>query len=180
MIRPFFFTPDGKTPLPSKRYYDIFTIFLTQTAFAFTVAPFIYLSLADSLIIWGRVYFYTLIGTAASFALFSRSLPFRKALVKKQSDRVANIDENGLEKVVREVAAKEKRDDLLRRESTETLSSGMKKAPTLGLPDDPEAEIEEIVAEVKKEIEERKRRGSLVQGFDIQTAVKEKLKALRS
>jgi len=50
----------------------------------------------------------------------------------------------------------------------------MQKAPTLGLPDDPEAEMEEIVAEVKKEMEARKKRGGSV-SFDIRKAVEEKL-----
>lgn len=174
LVRPLFMTPDGKSPLPSKRYYDIVTALLTQAAFAFTVAPFVLLSLGDSLLVWARVYFYTIIGVAASLALFSRSLPFRKQLVKMQSDRAPKptVDVDGIEKVAREEAKREK---LTRMDS----AGGMKRAPTLGLPDDPEAEIDEIVAEVKREIEERKRRGSLVQGFDVRKAVDEKLKEFK-
>ena len=48
--------------------------------------------------------------------------------------------------------------------------------PLLGIADDPEAEIDEIVAEVKAEIEQRKRRGSVMQGFDLKQAVQDKLK----
>ena len=163
-------SPDGKTPLPSKRYYDMFTILLTQIAFAFTVSPFIFLTFTDSIIVWARVYFYTLLGVAASFTLFSRSLPFRARLVKMQSDRTATPNSAGIEKVARE--------QMLRRESTEDVT-GLKRAPTLGLPEDPEAEIDEIVAEVKREIDERKRRGSMVQGFDVRKAVEEKLKEFK-
>jgi len=172
MIRPLFMSPDGKTPLPSKKYYDIFTIFLTQTAFGFTVAPFILLGFSDTLKVWARVYFYTLIGTAASFALFSRSLPIRKILAKKQSDRVIRIDESVLGSIAKEEVEKEW---LLQRESSEHISS----APTLGIAEDPEAEINEIVAEVKKEIEERKRRGSLMQGFDVRKSVEVQLNKLK-
>jgi lysophospholipid acyltransferase len=82
------------------------------------------------------------------------------------------FDTSGIEKVAKEEVNREK---MLRRESTEDVS-GMRRAPTLGIADDPEAEIDEIVAEVKREIEERKRRGSLVQGFDVKKAVEEKLK----
>jgi lysophospholipid acyltransferase len=49
------------------------------------------------------------------------------------------------------------------------------KMPLLGIADDPEAEIDEIVAEVKAEIEQRRRRGSLMQGFDVKKAVQQKL-----
>ncbi|KAF2263868.1 MBOAT family protein-like protein [Lojkania enalia] len=172
LIRPFFMTPDGKAPLPSKKYYDLFTIFLTQVAFAYTVAPFIILSFNDTMKVWARVYFYTIIGVAASFALFSRRLPFRKTLVKRQSTRTSSIDVSGIEKVAREEA---KRETLTRIDSTD----GVRRAPTLGIADDPEAEIDEIVLEVKKEIEDRKRRGSIVQGFDVRKAVEEKFKAFQ-
>ncbi|KAF2474141.1 MBOAT family protein-like protein [Lindgomyces ingoldianus] len=183
LIRPLFLTPSSTTPtpLPTKRYYDLITIFLTQTAFAFTVAPFILLSFTSTMIIWARVYFYTLIGVVASFVLFSRSLPFRAKLTAQQAARMkaatTDVDTTGtvIEKVAREEQEKERRQTLLRRESSE----GVRRAPTLGIAEDPEAEIDEIVAEVKREIEERKRRGSLVQGFDVRAAVEEKLRGLK-
>jgi lysophospholipid acyltransferase len=175
LVRPLFMTPDGKNPLPSKQYYDIFTIFLTQSAFAFTVAPFILLGFRDTLLVWSRVYFYTLIGTAISFALFSKNLPVRSYLTKMQADRVSEFDEQGIEKVVTQELEKERREQLLRRESVEHLGS----APMLGIADDPEAEIDEIVAEVKREMMERRRRGSLMQGFDVKRAVEEQLKKFK-
>jgi lysophospholipid acyltransferase len=92
-------------------------------------------------------------------------------LIKRQTDRQPTDIGGEVEKVAREEAKREK---LIRMESTDTMSSA-RRAPTLGLPDDPEAEIDDIVAEVKKEIEERRRRGSLVQGFDVRKAVEEKL-----
>ena len=64
--------------------------------------------------------------------------------------------------------------NMLSRESSD--ASSLRKAPTLGIADDPEAEIDEIVADIKKEIADRKRRGSLMQGFDVKKAVQEKLK----
>jgi lysophospholipid acyltransferase len=181
MIRPFFLTPDGKAPLPSKRYYDIFTFILTQVAFAYTVAPFILLSFGSTLTVWARVYFYALIGTAASFALFSRSLPFRKQLLARQSARAApasSTSASTLDSSIERVAQEEVRKDKQRREMQRTASneSGFKRAPTLGIADDPEAEVDEIIAEVKKEIEERRRRGSLMQGFDVRKAVEQKVK----
>lgn len=175
LIRPFFLTPDGKTPLPSKRYYDIFTAVLTQIVFAFTVAPFVLLGFSDTLLVWARVYFFTLIGIGASFALFSRSLPIRKQLVQRQAARAASATPaTGEESVIEKTAREEvKRERLLRTNSHERDPAG--KPPILGIADDPEAEIDEIVREVKAEIEQRRRRGSALQGFDIKKAVQEKL-----
>ncbi|KAF1851107.1 MBOAT family protein-like protein [Cucurbitaria berberidis CBS 394.84] len=176
MIRPLFLTPDGKSPLPSKRYYDIFTTILTQVVFAYTVAPFVLLGFSDTLIVWARVYFYTIVGIGASFALFSKSLPFRKQILQLQSSRAptpatfTSVDESTVEKTAREEVRKER---LL---ATDAQSSDPgHKVPLFGIADDPEAEIDDIVREVKAEIEQRRRRGSALQGFDIKKAVQEKL-----
>ncbi|KAF2680133.1 MBOAT family protein-like protein [Lentithecium fluviatile CBS 122367] len=184
MIRPLFLSPDGKTPLPSKRYYDIFTFLITQAAFAYTVAPFILLSFSSTIQVWARVYFYTLLGVAASFALFSRSLPFRKQLVARQSARVspapatsASTLHSNIEKVAQEEVLKDK--ERLELQRTKSNEPGYRRAPTLGIADDPELEIDEIIAEVKKEFEERRRRGSLVQGFDVKKTVEQKLKEFK-
>jgi lysophospholipid acyltransferase len=170
-------TPDGKSPLPSKRYYDFLTLVLTQTVFAYVVAPFILLGFSDTIKVWARVYFYTLIGVAGSFALFSRSFPFRKQLVQRQSARMppsaaSTYDDPAIEKAAREEIRRER---LARTNSADSVASHAK-MPLLGIADDPEAEIDEIVAEVKAEIEQRRRRGSLMQGFDVKKAVQEKLK----
>ncbi|KAJ4367002.1 Lysophospholipid acyltransferase [Neocucurbitaria cava] len=181
MIRPLFMTPDGNTPLSSKRYYDIFTLLLTQVVFAFTVAPFILLGFSDTLKVWARVYFYTLIGVAASFAVFSKSLPIRKEITQLQAARtpapssITPVDETLVEKTAREAV---KRDRLQNNNSQENYA-GQRKVPILGIADDPEAEIDEIVREVKAEIEQRRRRGSALQGFDIKKAVQEKLKEFK-
>ncbi|KAF2128503.1 MBOAT-domain-containing protein [Dothidotthia symphoricarpi CBS 119687] len=175
LIRPFFLTPDGKSPLPSKKYYDIFTTILTQLVFSFTVAPFIFLGFSDTLKVWARVYFYTLFGIAASFALFSKSLPLRKEIVQRQAVRVAAatpaVDESTIERLAREELDAER---LTRINSADSTAS-YRKAPTLGIADDLETEIDEIVSEVKAEYEERKRRGSVLQGFDVKKAVHEKI-----
>lgn len=65
LLRPFFMSADGKHALPSKRYYDVLSYLTTQAAFSFCVAPFILLSIGDSLKVWSRVYFYCVIGTVA-------------------------------------------------------------------------------------------------------------------
>ncbi|KAI4663230.1 hypothetical protein J4E90_003101 [Alternaria incomplexa] len=177
LIRPLFMTPDGKSPLPSKRYYDLFCVVLTQTVFAFVVAPFILLGFSDTIKIWARVYFYTLIGVAGSFAVFSRSFPIRKQLVQLQTARAppaaaTTYDDPAIEKAAREEIRRER---LARTNSSDSVKSHAK-MPLLGIADDPEAEIDEIVAEVKAEIEQRKRRGSVMQGFDLKQAVQDKLK----
>jgi len=168
-------TPDGKEPLPSKKYYDIFTTLLTQAVFGYTVAPFIILSFSGTMLVWSRVYFYTLIGVAFSFATFSRSLPFRKQLLQMQSARQPAATSVSIEQLAKE----EVEQDLKRRQSNKSISSdasSIRKAPTLGIADDPEAEVEEIVREVKREIEERRRRGSLMQGLDVKKLVHQKMR----
>ncbi|KAF2865045.1 MBOAT family protein-like protein [Massariosphaeria phaeospora] len=179
LIRPLFLTPDGKAPLPSKKYYDIFTFLLTQATFGFTVAPFVLLTFSDTMKVWARVYFFTLVGVAASFAFFSRSLPFRQQLIQRQTARAdaSSADASGIEKVAKEALEQDqdRRQTLFRTESDGDVRS----APTLGVAEDPEAEIAEIVAEVKMEIEERKRRGSLMEGFDMRAAVEQKLREFR-
>lgn len=167
-------TPDGKEPLPSKRYYDVFTWVLTQVVFAYTVAPFILLSFSSTMLVWSRVYFYALIGVAASFAAFSRTLPIRAHLQKMQAARQPSSSTEAIEKVAKE----EVEADLKRRQSALSMSSNassVRRAPTLGIADDPEAEVDEIVREIKQEIEERRRRGSVMQGFDLKAAVREKM-----
>ncbi|OAL02374.1 MBOAT family protein-like protein [Phaeosphaeriaceae sp. SRC1lsM3a] len=175
LIRPLFLTPDGKNPLPSKRFYDIATTVITQVIFAYTVAPFVLLGFSDTLKVWSRVYFYTLISLAASFAVFSRNLPIRKQLVQLQASRApasaGTVDESTIEKAAREQIR------LARTTSQESVASS-RKMPLHGLPDDPEAEIDEIVREVKAEIELRRRRGSV--SFDVKKAVQEKLKQFQS
>ena len=181
MVRPLFLAADGKTSLPTKIYYDVFTFLLTQLAFSFTVAPFILLGFSDTLKVWARVYFYTLVGVAGCFGLFSRSLPFRKQLQKRQSLRTvtkpaADLDMSNIEQIAKEEI---KKDNLTRTNSMASTTSS-KKAPTLGIADDPEAELDEIVAQVKREIMDRKRRGSALQGFDVKKAIQEKIKELKS
>jgi lysophospholipid acyltransferase len=180
LVRPIFLAVDGKTSLPTKIYYDVFTFLLTQLAFSFTVAPFILLGFSDTVKIWARVYFYTLIGVAGCFGLFSRSLPFRKQLQQRQSLRTApaatDLDVSNIEQIAKEEI---KKDNLTRTNSmASTVSS--RRAPTLGIADDPEAELDAIVAQVKREIADRKRRGSALQGFDVKKTIQEKIKEFKS
>lgn len=125
---------DGTKALPSKRYYDIFTWLCTQLAFSFTVAPFIFLGFSSSLLIWQRVYFYTIIGvTASSLFLLSPGKQFLQQKVKQHSQPSEEQIKAELEKEGR--------------------------IPTLGLPDDPGRAWDEMVEEIVAEIQERKRKG---------------------
>ncbi|THY31581.1 MBOAT family protein-like protein [Aureobasidium pullulans] len=134
LIRPFFMSADGTKALPSKRYYDIFTWLCTQLAFSFTVAPFIFLGFSSSLLIWQRVYFYTIIAVSAtSLFLLSPGKQFLQQKVKQHS--------KPSEEQVRQSLEKEAR------------------SPTLGLPDDPGRAWDEMVEEIVAEVQERKKRG---------------------
>ncbi|KAI5205774.1 MBOAT family protein-like protein [Aureobasidium subglaciale] len=134
LIRPFFMSADGTKELPSKRYYDVFTWLVTQLAFSFTVAPFIFLSFSSSLLVWQRVYFYTIIAvSASSLFLLTPGKQFLQQKVKQHSKPSEEQVRKSLEKEA--------------------------KSPTLGLPDDPGRAWDEMVEEIMSEIQERKKEG---------------------
>ncbi|MCJ1341112.1 lysophospholipid acyltransferase [Bachmanniomyces sp. S44760] len=150
-VRPFFLTPDGQRPTPYKRYYDVFSYFVTQTAFCFTTAPFVLLTLPACMLVWSRVYFYAILGVAASMAFFAS--PAKVWLVKSLKERNQPHLQPSL--------------------SQETVGQ-----PLMGLPSDPVRDIDEAVKEITDEIEARRRRGSkasVPSGLDMKHAVEEKL-----
>jgi lysophospholipid acyltransferase len=150
LLRPFFMTPDGSKPTPYKRYYDIFCYVVTQLAFSFTTTPFIVLTLPGSVLIWARVYFYTIVGVAASLGFLAS--PAKGYLIKQQKKRIGAAG----------------RPDMKRMDSTD-------KPPTLGLPDDPQKEVDEIFEELKAEIEARRKSGEKVDMGEVKKAVEDKL-----
>lgn len=113
--------------------------------------------------VWSRVYFYAIIGAAACLAFLAspgkpwlqRKLKTYQSQGKKEGDRPP---------VGR------------RAYSVESYTRG---GPGQGLPDDMGAELDEIVEEVKREIVNRRRRGSKVElptGEDLKKVVQEKLR----
>lgn len=150
-IRPFFMSSDGKTPTPSKKYYDFFSFLATHIAFCFTTAPFVILSFSDCIKLWSRLYFYCIIGVAASMAFFAS--PAKQYLIQQIN--------------------KQNHPRLHRTASQETLGP-----PDLGLPSDPGRDIDEALHEIKVEVETRRRRGSKVTmptGQELKAAVEDKL-----
>jgi lysophospholipid acyltransferase len=138
-------SPDGTKPMPNKFYYDIFSWFITQVSFAFTVSPFITLYLGASIKVWARVYFYAIIGVVLCFAfLQSPGKVWLQSQVKKRMGAV--------------------KPEMERMKSAERM-------PTLGMPADPEKEIDEIVREAKAEIERRKKEGIKVP--DVRELIKQ-------
>ena len=87
-VRPFFLTPDDQHPTAYKVYYDVLSYFVTQATFCFTTAPFVLLTLPSSLLVWARVYFYAVLGVAASMVFFASPA---KPWLKKQL-RLRNQD----------------------------------------------------------------------------------------
>ncbi len=147
-VRPFFLTPDGQQPTAYKPYYDVLSYLVTQAAFSFTTAPFVLLTLPDSLLVWSRVYFYIVLGAAASMAFFAS--PAKLWLIKKLKER----NQSALQ-------------------PTEKIEH-----PLMGLPSDPAGDIDEAVREIREEVQTRRRRGksvSMPTGQDMKIAVEEKL-----
>ncbi|KAF4263749.1 hypothetical protein KXV68_005383 [Aspergillus fumigatus] len=150
-IRPFFLTPDGAKPLPTKRYYDILSWLVTQLTMSFVVMPFIFLSFSSSIQVWRSVYFYGIIGNIMSIIFFAS--PAKGYLVRSLSKR--------------------NKPHIPRTASMESLQQ-----PTLGLPNDPAREFDDAVQEIKAEFEARRRRGSVVgvpTGEELKAAVEAKL-----
>ncbi|ERF73803.1 hypothetical protein EPUS_05507 [Endocarpon pusillum Z07020] len=150
-VRPFFLSPDGKTSTQNKKYYDFLSFLATQLAFCFTVAPFVILGFSDSIKLWSRVYFYCIIGVAATMGFFAS--PAKQYLIKQ-------INKRNHPRVQRTA-------------SQETLGQ-----PTLGLPSDPGRDIDEALKEIRTEVETRRRRGSRVSmptGQELKAAVEDKL-----
>ncbi|KAH2162062.1 hypothetical protein KXW33_001979 [Aspergillus fumigatus] len=150
-IRPFFLSPDGAKPLPTKRYYDILSWLVTQLTMSFVVMPFIFLSFSSSIQVWRSVYFYGIIGNIMSIIFFAS--PAKGYLVRSLSKR--------------------NKPHIPRTASMESLQQ-----PTLGLPNDPAREFDDAVQEIKAEFEARRRRGSVVgvpTGEELKAAVEAKL-----
>ncbi|KAL2828289.1 MBOAT, membrane-bound O-acyltransferase family-domain-containing protein [Aspergillus cavernicola] len=150
-VRPFFLSPDGSSPGPYKRYYDLASWLVTQIVMAFVVMPFIFLSFSASIHVWQSVHYYGIFVIIASLALFNS--PAKGLLVKKLKAR-------GRPHVVRST-------------STDSVLE-----PTLGLPNDAIKDFDEAVQEIKSEIESRHRRGSVVTmptGEELKAAVEGKI-----
>lgn len=87
-----------------------------------------------------------------------------------------------IETTIEQLAREEAEVQLSQQRQEHEQAALLKGAPVLGLPDDMEADVDQIVEEVRREIAERKRRGSLKSGVrpvDVKRAVDEKLRALR-
>ncbi|KAL4898504.1 MBOAT, membrane-bound O-acyltransferase family-domain-containing protein [Aspergillus ambiguus] len=150
-IRPFFLTPDGSKPTAHKRYYDLFSWFVTQTTLSFAVVPFIVLSFGTSMRIWQSVYCYGIVGNVLSLVFFAS--PAKGFLIRKLKARN-------------------------RPYAPRTASSENMRQPTLGLPSDAIQEFDDAVQEIKSEIEARRRRGSVVTmptGEELKAAVEGKI-----
>lgn len=113
--------------------------------------PFIFLSFKTSVGVWRSVYFYGVIGNAASLAFFAS--PAKGYLIRKLKAR--------------------NKPQMTRTSSTESMHQ-----PTLGLPSDAIQEFDDAVQEIRSEIESRRRRGSTVNmpiGDELKAAVENKM-----
>ena len=181
LLRPFFMAQDGKKAGPNKIYYDVFSWAITQLAFSFTVAPFILLSFNSTITIWARVYFYCIIGVGASLGFLASP---GKAWLKKQ---LAARDKP---KLVAHVDGEAKPDRVGKvPNSTNTSGAGTPlhhsesheyfEGATLGMPDDPGKDLDEIMESLKEEVRLRRERGQSI-GQGLTEAVQAKLKEVES
>ena len=116
----------------------------TQLAFSFCVAPFVMLSWSASLTSWRIVHYYCIVGVALLMAFFASP---GKAILKQQIN----------------AHTKNARAPMRRLESTNDIHTGdglqrvmgedLGKGQIMGLPDDPERDFEEIMTEIRQEID---------------------------
>ncbi|KAL8802181.1 MAG: hypothetical protein Q9182_003970 [Xanthomendoza sp. 2 TL-2023] len=177
-IRPFFLTPDGQRPTPHKIYYDILSFFVTQAAFCFTTGPFVLLTLPSSLLVWSRVYFYAVVGVAASMAFFAS--PAKPWLIQQLNARSitakaeqAKQQQQQQQQQQAQAQQQQQQRRSISRESTleDAIMGG-------GLPSDPGGELDDVVREIKDEVEAMRQKGVSVNvptGQDMKAAVEEKL-----
>jgi len=155
LLRPFFMTPDGSKPTKYKPYYDVLTWVVTQLAYSFTTAPFILLTVHDSMLVWGRNYFYCIIGVVL-LNLFLLT-PGKTWLQRK-------------------VKARSTRPQLQRNESQESLQGA-----TLGVPVDPGKEFDEMVDDIIEEVNRRRTEGAPQgpDGPELRRKVEDALKSMQ-
>ena len=160
---------------------------MTQTAFCFTTLPFCLLTLPASLLVWSRVYFYCVVGTAASMAFFAspgkawliHQLKIRNNASSSTTTTAADEKKTALQNHQGQQQQQQHsvRPEFGARKSTHESMSGDGYGG-LGLPDDPQREFQEAVAEIKEELEVRQRRGSKItvpSGEEMRRMVEERL-----
>ncbi|KKA19937.1 Uncharacterized protein T310_6051 [Rasamsonia emersonii CBS 393.64] len=126
-VRPFFLTPDGTKPTPLKPYYDFVSWLTTQLILSFTVIPFLILYFNDTIHVWAHVYFYGIVAVAAAVIFFAS--PAKGFLIRQLKKR-NQPSPTPPQKANQESAAQ--------------------KQPMLGLPGDPEKEVEDAVREIAR------------------------------
>lgn len=154
-------------------------------AFSFTVVPFIVLTLSASFTVWMRVYFYCIVGVAAAMGFFASpgkawlrkmtgprpkpaattsttSAPPTPPLVGKD---VGLPDVRRLGDELSDKLGVDVRPAFGRSESREDV-----KGASLGLPEDPMQDLDEIMRELRKEVQSRRDRGQSI-GQGLQEAV---------
>jgi lysophospholipid acyltransferase len=90
-LRPFFYTPDLKHPLPTKRLYDLYGFIAAQSSINMLAGPFIVLELSGSLRVWKSVYFYMHVGVFTLEALFAAGLTKKLRQAQKKRAEEAGL-----------------------------------------------------------------------------------------
>ncbi|KAK2861131.1 hypothetical protein FQN49_004509 [Arthroderma sp. PD_2] len=149
---------------------------------SFVVAPFILLDFANCITLWSRLYFYTIIGIVATLVFFNspaKSLLTRRLSKRNKKAPVVTAPGKPSEREAANDAAAAKAREKAQADAKEVRAgeTPFTEQP-LGLPNDLAQDVEDAVHEMKKEIETRRRRGSLVTmptGAELRIALEQKL-----
>ncbi|CAK7200755.1 Lysophospholipid acyltransferase [Sporothrix eucalyptigena] len=168
--------------------YDPISFVATQLAFAFAVSPFILLTLHDSMLAWSRVYFYAIIGVFASMALFASPVKpaLKKELERRAAKFAGSVPVSGPPSAVdpsklpppafasgfvtpnppsplvaplkdTKVASDDDEPSHADLPPTKRFAD-TRKIMGPGVPDDPQGELDDMVAELREEVENLQRR----------------------
>ncbi|KKF92231.1 Lysophospholipid acyltransferase [Ceratocystis platani] len=139
-VRPFFLDPHTGKPTPNKKIYDFICPIATQLIFSFVVVPFLVLSFRDSWEVWRRLHYFAIVGVQLVMVFFAS--PAKGFLRKQLETRQAKGRFFG------------PRPSLSRNASTDSVSSTH---PVLGVADNIEKDVTEMVEEIKAEIEAKQK-----------------------
>jgi lysophospholipid acyltransferase len=115
------------------------TFVVTQFTFSFATVPFLVLSFSGSMRAWSGVYFYAFGWTLATLAFFNTS---GKVMLRKELEKRTGT----------------KREKLVRTTSTDSIGG---REPILGISKDPEQDINEVIKEIRAEVEAQQKKKQL-------------------
>lgn len=127
-LRPIFLEADGKTPKPTKKFYDVISYLVTQLAFGFVCQPFVILDFRKSLYCWWTVGMYVPVITAVTLFVF------RGPYLKQVTKYFKSLAPQPAEKVPEKISKISPQEAAMLELAVDKAMHGQYDSPTLGVP----------------------------------------------